>query len=82
MVLDLNITIDGRIGYLGFPTGRNATRSREGSSAEYLRDHLQEVPVNVIPCIAVRTEGMPTVMQSEVWGSLLKSLYCQLEYLC
>ena len=54
---------------------RNDTQSRVTSSAEYLRDHLQEVPVLVIPCIAVRTEGMPTVMQSEVWGSIAPAVW-------
>jgi nitroreductase len=54
---------------------RNATQSRVISSAEYLRDHLQEVPVHVIPCITVRTEGMPTVMQSEVWGSIVPAVW-------
>ena len=54
---------------------RNATQSRVISSAEYLRDHLQEVPVHVIPCIAAHTEGMPTVMQSEVWGSIAPAVW-------
>ncbi|PWU79795.1 MAG: nitroreductase [Candidatus Nitrosopolaris wilkensis] len=54
---------------------RNGTQSRVASSAEYLRDHLQEVPVHVIPCIAARTEGMPTVMQSEAWGSIAPAVW-------
>jgi nitroreductase len=42
------------------------------ASLKYLVDHLKEVPVHVIPCIAVdRSEGaMPTVMQSAIWGSI------------
>ena len=35
-----------------------------------LVDYLQEAPVHVIPCIGAGTEGIPTVMQSEVWGSV------------
>jgi len=49
---------------------RNATQKRIISSAEYLVDHLAQVPVHVIPCIAARTEGQPTVVQSAVWGSI------------
>jgi len=49
---------------------RNATQKRIISSAEYLVDHLALVPVYVIPCIAARTEGQPTVVQSAVWGSI------------
>src|SRR6266487_2818616 len=54
---------------------RNGTLSRVASSAEYLRDHLQEVPIHVITCIAARTEGKPTVMQSEVWGSIAPAVW-------
>ena len=51
---------------------RNATQSRIMSSAKYLVDHLKEVPVHVIPCIAIdrSTETMATAMQSAVWGSI------------
>jgi nitroreductase len=49
---------------------RNATQKRIISSAEYLVEHLAQVPVHVIPCIAARTEGQSTVMQSTVWGSI------------
>jgi nitroreductase len=49
---------------------RNATQKRIVSSAQYLVEHLKDVPVHVIPCIAARTEGEPTVVQSAVWGSI------------
>ena len=49
---------------------RNATQNRIISSAKYLVEHLAQVPVHVIPCIAARTEGQPTVVQSAVWGSI------------
>ena len=35
-----------------------------------LVEHLKEVPVHVIPCIEVGTEGQPIFMQSTVWGSI------------
>jgi len=49
---------------------RNATQKRIISSAKYLVEHLAQVPVHVIACIAARTEGQPTVVQSAVWGSI------------
>lgn len=49
---------------------RNATQKRIVSSAQYLVEHLKDVPVHVIPCISARTEGQPTVVQSAVWGSI------------
>jgi len=50
-------------------TERQATQARVVSSAQYLADHMQEVPVLVIPCIAGRTEGKSSVEQAGVWGS-------------
>lgn len=49
---------------------RNAAQARIMTSAEYLAEHLHEVPVYVIPCIAGRTDGQPVVMQSAQWGSI------------
>lgn len=49
---------------------RNAQQVRVGDSAQYLTDHLHEVPVYIIPCIAGRTEGQPVVAQAALWGSI------------
>jgi nitroreductase len=49
---------------------RNAAQDRVIASTQYLVDHLHEVPVHVIPCLGVRTEGQPTVVQSAMWGSI------------
>ena len=49
---------------------RNHTQKRITSSAEYLVEHLKDVPVHVIPCIAAGTEGQPIVVQSAVWVSI------------
>ncbi len=49
---------------------RNATQARIISSAQYLFDHIHEVPVMVIPCIAARTDDQPMIVQSAVWGSI------------
>jgi nitroreductase len=45
------------------------------SSAQYLADHLAEVPVHVIPCIEGRTEGFPTAWQAAIWGSLIPAVW-------
>jgi nitroreductase len=58
------------------------TRHRDAvrSSAQYLRDHLHEVPVHVIPCIQGRPPtGDPkagaTIFQASWWGSILPAVW-------
>jgi nitroreductase len=45
------------------------------SSAQYLADHLAEVPVHVIPCIEGRTDNLPVAWQAAIWGSLLPAVW-------
>jgi nitroreductase len=45
------------------------------SSAEYLADHMGEVPVHVIPCIEGRTDSAPVALQAALWGSLLPAVW-------
>ena len=56
-----------------------ATPSRDAlraySSAQYLADHMGEVPVLVIPCIDGRTEGASTADQASLWGSILPAIW-------
>ncbi len=52
-----------------------ATTKRVIDSAEYLAEHLAEVPVFLIPCIDVRTEGMNVALQASMWGSLLPAVW-------
>ncbi len=44
-------------------------------SAQYLSDHLAEVPVHVIPCIEGRTDNLPVAWQAAIWGSLLPAVW-------
>jgi nitroreductase len=45
-------------------------------SADYLADHIHEVPVWVIACIEGRTDnGLPLVWQASQWGSLLPAVW-------
>jgi nitroreductase len=53
--------------------GRDALRAYR--SAQYLADHMGEVPVLVIPCIAGRTEGASAAVQASLWGSILPAVW-------
>jgi nitroreductase len=48
---------------------------RTYQSAQYLADHMGEVPVLVIPCNAGRTEGASTADQASQWGSILPAVW-------
>jgi nitroreductase len=44
-------------------------------SAQHLADHMGDVPVLVIPCIAGRTEGAGIAEQASQWGSILPAVW-------
>jgi nitroreductase len=50
-------------------------RQRMVSSAKYLADHMQDVPVLVVPCIRGRAEGQPIHAQAGLWGSILPAAW-------
>jgi nitroreductase len=52
-----------------------ATTRKVITSAQYLADHLAEVPVHVIPCIEGRTDGFPVAWQAALWGSLIPAVW-------
>ena len=54
---------------------RKATQERVTLSAMYLIQHIQEVPVHVIPCIQGRTEGLPTIGQAAQWCSIVPAAW-------
>jgi nitroreductase/uncharacterized protein YndB with AHSA1/START domain len=45
------------------------------ASARYLADHLHEMPVHVIPCVAGRPPGSSTVAQASFYGSILPATW-------
>ncbi|MGW1995128.1 nitroreductase family protein [Embleya sp. NPDC001921] len=45
------------------------------AGAGYLFDHLHEVPVHVIPCIAGRTDAVGVPEQARTWGSVLPAVW-------
>lgn len=54
---------------------RAAAAPRISASAQYLRDHLHEVPVLVIPCQWGRMEGADSFSQASFWGSILPAAW-------
>jgi nitroreductase len=46
----------------------SAGRMRAG--VRYLGEHLQDVPVHVIPCVTGRLDGMRVTGQAAVWGTI------------
>ncbi|HZD65503.1 MAG TPA: nitroreductase family protein [Acidimicrobiales bacterium] len=55
---------------------RQARRDAVRSSATYLRQHLHEVPVLLVPCIEGRPPGDGTALaQASFWGSLLPAVW-------
>lgn len=53
---------------------RMATQTRVASSAEWLAEHMGEVPVHVIGCIAAGAD-LPAGNQAGLWGSLLPAAW-------
>ncbi len=48
----------------------NEVQGRVVSSAQYLAENMEKVPVMVIPCITGRTDNAPIMMQSGQWGTI------------
>lgn len=62
------------------PAEPEAVRARErvSASSRYLYEHVAEVPVLVLPCLRLSSQGLPVGNQAGVWGSLLPAAwnYC------
>ena len=54
---------------------RAETQARVRSSSTYLADHMQDVPVLVIPCVSPRTDGASAVAQAATWGSIVPAAW-------
>jgi nitroreductase len=52
------------------PEQPRTSAERMLSGVQFLGDHLQDVPVHVIPCVAGRLDGLPALAQSGLWGSI------------
>jgi len=53
----------------------SAEAQRMEASVTYLRDHLHQVPVLVVPVIAGPLEGANVFYQASLWGSLLPAVW-------
>lgn len=73
--------MDDQIRSLGEAVGENYMGAsipgaqKIGDSVQYLREHLSEVPVLVIPMFAGRTENASLFMQASLWGSIVQSAW-------
>ena len=45
------------------------------SSADYLRIHMGEAPVLLVPCHLGRVDGAPNATQAALWGSILPAVW-------
>jgi nitroreductase len=54
---------------------RAATQGRVRTSADYLSEHMHEVPVLLIPCAWGRVDGQPAAVQAGYWGSLFPAVW-------
>jgi nitroreductase len=50
-------------------------KGRITAGVRHLAEHLQDVPVLVIPCIAGRTDGQPAAAQAGRWGSIVPAAW-------
>jgi len=55
--------------------GKAEAMKRLYRSASYLNEHIQDVPVHVIPCISGRTDGAPVPAQAARWGSIFPAAW-------
>ncbi len=50
-------------------------KSPLGISSRYLADHLQDVPVHIIPCVQGRAETSTQIRQAGLYGSILPAAW-------
>jgi nitroreductase len=54
---------------------RGERRASVVSSAEYLAEHMHEVPWLLVPCLEGRVDGLPGGVSASFWGSLLPAAW-------
>ena len=54
---------------------RDQHQPKVRDSAQYLNEHLHEVPVMLIPCLAGRVDNLPGGTSAGFWGSLLPAAW-------
>ncbi|QWF83706.1 nitroreductase family protein [Amycolatopsis sp. CA-230715] len=56
-------------------TDDSATYQRIRSSSEYLAEHMQDVPVLLVPCLDTGSAELPEGNQAGLWASLLPAVW-------
>jgi nitroreductase len=54
---------------------REGQRRRIGEAVVHLAEHIHEVPVHVIPCVAGRYEGKPNPLVAAMFGSIIPAAW-------
>ena len=57
------------------PLSGSPVAERIRASVQHLIEHIHEVPVHLIPCVAGRTDGRPSWQQAGRWGSVLPATW-------
>ena len=58
-----------------YDVGRNTRMDAISPSVHHLIEHMQDVPVLVIPAILGRTENLNAFYQASIWGSILPAAW-------
>lgn len=53
----------------------DGVRQRVASSAQYLSQHMGEVPVLLVPCISGRVDNVPSARSASHWASLFPAVW-------
>jgi nitroreductase len=61
--------------YLERRGAREGQGARIGDAVRHLAEHLQDVPVHVIPCVEGRAEGKPAAWQAAIFGSIVPAAW-------
>jgi nitroreductase len=57
------------------PSATSEVAERITASVRHLIEHIHEVPVHLIPCVAGRTDGRPAWQQAGRWGSVIPAAW-------
>ena len=76
-----NAGLDDFVRSLGTATGEGYAGAvipgfeKIDGSVQYLRDHMHEAPLLVVPVFAGRTERASTFFQASLWGSIVQAVW-------
>jgi nitroreductase len=63
------------LNYAKYSPEQMTTLMKVRDSALYLAEHMHEVPVLIVPCIQGRADGLQTVEQAGLWGSVMPAVW-------